>query len=55
MKKKYIIVRQPGKINATFKVTNPEKIEFWKMIARRASGSVGLVATKIIEEGFTDA
>ncbi len=51
MKRKYIIVEQVGKVNTKFKVTNPDKIEFWKMIAQKASGSVGLVITKIIEEG----
>jgi len=54
MKKKYIVVKQMGKANATFKVTNPKKIKFWRMIAERVSGSVGLIKTEIIEEGFTN-
>ncbi len=42
---KPIRVTQVGKINATFVVRNPKKIEYWKKIANEVSGNIGLVIT----------
>lgn len=47
-KRKYIIVKQTGRNNATFKVTNPEKIAFWKRLSEAGGVST---TTQIIEEG----
>jgi len=47
-KVKYIIVKQTGRNNATFKVTNPEKISFWKKLSEAGGEST---ITQIIEEG----
>lgn len=40
-----IKVKQTGKANCEFVVRNPKKIEFWKMVAEKLSGTCGLVAT----------
>lgn len=50
MRRKYIIVQHKGKMNATFKVTNPKKIAFWKAMVQGGGGIS--TTTKIIEEGY---
>ena len=47
---KHIIVKQTGKVNRTFKVTNPKKIEFWKMMAVKVGPYGTWVRTEILEE-----
>lgn len=46
---KKLLVRQSGKANCEFIVRNPEKIEFWKMVASKLSGSIGLIRTEVKE------
>lgn len=47
---KYIIVKQDGPRNCTFKVTNPDKIKLYKKISLEL-GLGTVVTTTIIEEG----
>lgn len=51
MTEKEIIVKQEGKINSTFKVKCPKKIEFWKMIEKQNMiFPLGFVKTRIIKK-----